>query len=205
MVKGRRFVSQRLMRTAGVIPIDPLADRAPGFLKTAEIVLPNAFLLQAPKKAFYDAVLFRCVRRDKLLCQFIVPAGLSETSALEHKTVIAADDRHGSVRTQRAETFDAGIFQRPLRFSGSSTEGKFETDQFAVTAVDDSNEVPPSVGTARDMRHVSRPTPIGHGSLAATCLDTWPGAAFAIPDLPAIGSNDAVDGALRHNDPISEA
>ncbi len=47
------------MRAAGVIPIDPLADRAPGFLKTAEIVLPNAFPLQAPKEAFYDAVLFR--------------------------------------------------------------------------------------------------------------------------------------------------
>ncbi len=61
-----------MMGTAGIRPIDPLADRAPGFLKTGEIVLPNAFFLQAPKEAFYDAVLFRRVRRDKLLCQSII-------------------------------------------------------------------------------------------------------------------------------------
>ncbi len=59
--------------------------------------------------------------------------------------------------------------------------------------------------TPRDMRHVCRPTPVGHGCLATTCLETWPGTAFAIPVLPTIGSNDAVDGALRHDDPISEA
>ncbi len=42
------------MGTTGMIPVDPLSDRAPGFLKTGEIMLPNAFFLQAPKEAFYD-------------------------------------------------------------------------------------------------------------------------------------------------------
>ncbi len=67
MVKGRRFISQRLMRTTGIIPIDPLADRAPGFLKTAEIVLPNTFFLQTPKEAFYENNLFKEYKMQQVL------------------------------------------------------------------------------------------------------------------------------------------
>ncbi len=63
MLQARwRLISQRLMRTTGIIPVDPLGDSSPCFLKTGEIVLPNAFFLQTPKEALIDAVLFRRIR-----------------------------------------------------------------------------------------------------------------------------------------------
>ena len=115
------------MRTAGIIPLDPFGDRTPCFLKAGEIVLPNAFFLQAPEEAFNDAVLFRRVWRDELLRKLIVTACFTETSALEHKTVITADKRHDFVRTQRAKTLDAGIFKRPFCFPGPSPKGNAYT------------------------------------------------------------------------------
>ena len=42
-----------------MILVDPLGDRAPCFLKTAEIVLPNAFFLQAPKSGMITRDAFR--------------------------------------------------------------------------------------------------------------------------------------------------
>ena len=86
------------MGMAGIIPADPLGARAPCFLKTGEIVLPDAFFLQTPKEAFNNTVLFRRVRRDKRLCRFIVTACFTEKSALEHKAVITTDNRHSFVQ-----------------------------------------------------------------------------------------------------------
>lgn len=193
------------MRTAGIIPVDPLGDRAPCFLKTGEIVLPDTFFLQAPKEAFNDTVLFRRVRRDKLLCKFIITACFTEASALEHQAVITADNRHSFVRAQRAETFDAGIFKCPFGFSGPSSKGKLEADQFTIAAVDDSNEVSPAISAAGDMRYVSRPTHIDLAGLASTRLNPWLGAGFAVSYLPTVGGYEPMDGTLSHDNSLTEA
>ena len=90
------------MRTAGIIPVDPLGDCSSCFLKTGEIVLPNAFFLQAPKEAFNDSVLFWRVRRNELLRKFIVTACFTETLALENKAVITLFGRNVPKRLMQA-------------------------------------------------------------------------------------------------------
>ena len=174
------------MRTTCVVPIDPLGNCAPCFLKTGKIVLPNAFFLQAPKETFYDAILLRRVRRDKLLRKFVVPACFPKASALEHKTVITTDDRHSFVRMQRAKTFDAGIFKRPFCLPGPSSKSKFKADQLTIAAVYDSDEVSPTVNSAGDMRDVCCPSRISHYCLTAASLYPWLGVDLSVPDLPAV-------------------
>ena len=192
------------MWSTSVVPSDPLTDRVPCFLKTGEIVLPNALFLQAPKEALNDTVLFRCIRCDKFLFKMIVPACFTEMPALENQAVIAANNGHGLVWMQCTKTFDAGVFKGSLCFSGTSSQGELEANNFPVAAVDDSNEVPPSISATGDVSDVSSPTPVGHCGPAAARLNPWPGAEFAVFNLPAIGSYDAVDCTLCHDYSITE-
>lgn len=63
------------MRPSGVIPFDPLSDRALCLGEAAEQVLPHALLLKAAKEPLDDPILLGCVRCDELLAQSVVRTG----------------------------------------------------------------------------------------------------------------------------------
>ena len=62
-------------------------------------------------------------------------------SALEDETVVAAQDRSRSCRSQRAEAPDARLLQRLLRLFGPSSQRELVPDHFPVVTVDHRRQV----------------------------------------------------------------
>src|SRR5215472_3086434 len=52
------------MRPLGIVPVNPLSNGSTGFGEAGEIMLPDAFLLEAAKETFDDAVLLGRVGGD---------------------------------------------------------------------------------------------------------------------------------------------
>jgi len=61
-------------------------------------VLPDSLLLQAPEEVLDHFILLRRVRRDEPLPQSIVPAGASESAALEDEPIVTPENRRQPVR-----------------------------------------------------------------------------------------------------------
>src|SRR5688572_231091 len=99
------------MRALFVVPPHPIPNDPPRLLKRLERVLPDTLFFQTPKKPFDHSVLLRRIRRDELLPQAIVVAGLSEPSTLEDQAVVAS--QHGGPdRTERPEPLETRGFHR---------------------------------------------------------------------------------------------
>ena len=97
------------MRSPFVIPVYPALDSFPRLRKVYELMLPYAFFLEASEEAFDDSVLFRGVRRDKLLAEAIETAGLAETFALKYEPVVAPYDRSFcGLQSQRSKSSQTG-------------------------------------------------------------------------------------------------
>jgi|SRR6516225_4908342 len=63
----RAAIAESLMGPFGIIPVNPLSNGSTGFDEAGEIMLPDAFLLEATKETFDDAVLLGRVGGDELL------------------------------------------------------------------------------------------------------------------------------------------
>jgi hypothetical protein len=78
-------------------------------------LLPHTFFFERPKKSFNDAVLLGRIRRDELLLQSIISAGLPKSPTLKDQTIVAAQHR-GACGSERAEPRETGRLDGPLRF-----------------------------------------------------------------------------------------
>ena len=125
------------MRSALVVPLDPLVDDPPGLQIRFEVVLPDALLLQAPEEALDESVLLWSVRSDVLLAEPIVPARRSIRPALKHEAVVAPDDWLGPLGSDCPETLDTGRLQGSLGLLGSGPQSKLVPDNLPVVAIDD--------------------------------------------------------------------
>ena len=68
--------------------IYPVGNLGIRFIERNEIMLPNAFLLEAPKKSLNHAVLFRRVWRNILLMNPIFRHCFIKSLGLEHKAIV---------------------------------------------------------------------------------------------------------------------
>jgi hypothetical protein len=64
-------------------------DDAPRALECLEGMLPDTRLLETPKEALDDPVLFRDVGRDGLLLEAVVSTRLPEPSTVEDQAIVA--------------------------------------------------------------------------------------------------------------------
>ena len=102
-----------------VVPAHPSCDRLPSILISFEVVLPYTFLFETPKKAFNETILFRRIRRDQFLLESIVSTRLGKPPTLKDQTIIAAEYRGRSPRTQGTKANETGRFNRSFGFLGS--------------------------------------------------------------------------------------
>lgn len=116
----RAHVVECLVRSPVVVPVDPAPDGVLGMGEAAEVVLPDALLLEASEEAFDEPVLLRRVGRHELLLEAVVAAGGSESLALEDEAVVASDDGRGSFWSKRSKTSDASCFKRTFCFPGAA-------------------------------------------------------------------------------------
>ena len=102
------------MRAIVVVPLHPVPDDSPRFLKRLERVLPDALFFETAKEPFDDPVLLRRVRGHECVVQPIVPTRLPKLTALEDQAVVTAENRR-SRRPQRSEPGETGGFHGALR------------------------------------------------------------------------------------------
>ena len=105
----RTVIAQGLMRTFGVVPMDPCGNALLGFYERVELVLPHTLLLQRAKPALDQPILFRCIRRNKLLRQPIKPAGIVKPPTLKDQAIVTANDGHLAVRSERSKAGQAAM------------------------------------------------------------------------------------------------
>lgn len=89
-VADRAFITQSLVRSLLVVPLDPLPHLLARLFVTRKVVLPHALFFQTPEESLDQPVLLRRVGRDVLLLQPIESARLSESPTLKHQPIIAA-------------------------------------------------------------------------------------------------------------------
>src|SRR5580698_5472513 len=102
------------MRASGVIPFDPLSDGGASFGEAAEVVQPDALLLETTKEALDEAVLLWRVWRNELLTQPVIAAGGAKAPTLEDESIVTAYYRCRTFRAQSAEARETGLLERPL-------------------------------------------------------------------------------------------
>jgi len=81
------------VRTPGVVPFDPPGNGSARFGETAEVMQPDALLLETPKEALDEAILLWRVRYNELLTQTVIAARGAKAPALEDESVVAANYR----------------------------------------------------------------------------------------------------------------
>lgn len=81
------------MRPSVVVPLDPVANCPTRLLNCLERVLPDTLFFQTPKGPFDHPGLLRCIRRNELLLQTVVPTGLPKPAALANQSIVTAEDR----------------------------------------------------------------------------------------------------------------
>src|SRR5215831_2277468 len=199
---ARAPIAQRLVRARLVVPADPLPQFPPGVVKTDEVMLPDAFLLEAAEEALDDSVLLRRVWGNELLGQSVVVTGRPEPPALIDQPVIGPDDWRGPRRAQRPESFQTRGLERSLRLLGPPSQGKLVTDELAVVTIDHRGELGPAVLPAVHVGHVGGPAFVAPRGLAAPPVDPGPRGGRPLMHEPAFESADAVDGLGRQADAI---
>ena len=95
-----------------LLPLSPVPDDAPGFLKRLERQLPDTRLFKTAQEPSSHAVL-PWQERDGLPLQVIVSARLPEPSTLEDQAIVAPYDRC-SDGPERAELLEVCRFDRAL-------------------------------------------------------------------------------------------
>lgn len=123
------------MRALLVVPLHPRPNDAPRLLECPKYVLLDALLLQTAEEPLDDPILFRCIRRDELLLQPIVPTGVPKPPTLKDQAVIAAQypRPHGS---QRPEPGQASGFHRALGLLRATPERELVPNDFPIMTVD---------------------------------------------------------------------
>ena len=134
-VLNRAPISQCPMRAIVVVPLHPVPDDSPRFLKRLERVLPDALFFETAKEPFDDPVLLRRVRGHECVVQPIVPTRLPKLTALEDQAVVTAENRR-SRRPQRSEPGETGGFHGALRRLRPTPQGELVAPHFAVVTVD---------------------------------------------------------------------
>ena len=112
------------------------------------------------KEALDDAVLLWRVRCDELLMQSVVPAGCTESAALEDKPIITSDDWGAPFGSKCAESSDVCLFDGTLSFLGSTAQRKLPADELTVMTVNHRHQVCPSVCAGGHMCHIHGPSAI---------------------------------------------
>ena len=120
----RAAIAECLVRTAGVVPLNPLSNGAPSFGEAAKVMQPDTLLFKTTKEALDETILLRRIRRNELLAQPVIAASGAKAPALKDESVIATNYRRWTLRAQRAEACEAGLFERQLGFSGATTQGE---------------------------------------------------------------------------------
>jgi hypothetical protein len=69
------------------VPLDPLTDGRLGLREAIKAMLPDTLLLQTAEESLDNPVLLRCVRRDELLRQPIVPTGSPEWASPDYAEI----------------------------------------------------------------------------------------------------------------------
>jgi hypothetical protein len=193
------------MRPLLVVVVDPVADGLPGLGEAAEVVLPDALLFETAEESLDDPVLLWGIGGDELLGKSVVAQSFPESSALEHKAVVTAYDRHLTVRSQSAEAGKTGFLQSPFCFLGSSPKRELVSDDLPVMAVDDGGQVTPAVIPAADVGEIDGPALVGARGDAPSALDPWAWGMPALMAEPALGLKDAIYGLLVHEQAVGEA
>ena len=72
---------------------DPLGNGDPSFGEAAEVMQPDALLLETPKEALDEAILLWRLRCNELLTQTVIATRGAKAPALEDESVVAANYR----------------------------------------------------------------------------------------------------------------
>ncbi len=182
------------MRSPGVIPINPAGDFFFCSWEVWKVFLPDAFFFQRAKEPFDEAVLFRCVGGDVLLREVVVSAGGAESFALKHKAVVASQGRRWGRGRERFEALQVGIFEGDFRLASTPAEGKLKADDFAVVAINDDGQVPPTVSPAGNMRQIRCPAEVALRRLAYKRFRPGARRPRAFVAKPALDFEDSIDG-----------
>src|ERR1700722_3457970 len=86
----RAAITECLVRTPGVVPFDPLGNGSAGVGEAAEVMQPDALLLETPKEALDEAVLLWRVGCNELLTQPVIAASGAKAPALEDESIVTA-------------------------------------------------------------------------------------------------------------------
>jgi hypothetical protein len=121
------------------------------FAEAGEVMLPDALFFETAKKAFDEAVLLGCIRRNEFLAQTIIAAGGAKTPALKNQSIVAAHHRRLTLRTQGAEARQPGFLECAFGFLGAAAQGEFKTGHLAIVAINYCRQMPPTFGSARHM------------------------------------------------------
>lgn len=87
-ILGRAPIPEGAKGPFFVVPVNPVPNDPPCLLIGLECVLPDTLVFQAPKEPLNHPILLWRIRRDELLLQPIVSAGLAKAATLENQPVI---------------------------------------------------------------------------------------------------------------------
>src|SRR6266581_4999483 len=194
---ARAPIAQRLVRALLVVPADPRTQLAPGVFEADEVVLPDAFLLQAAEEALDDSILLGRIRCDELLHKPVVSTRRAKASTLIDQAVVGADDRRSAARAQGAEPFQTGLLERPLGLLRPPAPGELVADELPVVAIDHRGERGPAVAATVHVGQVRRPPLVAAGGLADPALHPRPRRRLALVDEPPFERTDAIHGFRR--------
>jgi hypothetical protein len=76
-------IAQRLVGAFHVIPYNPLPNGGARVGKTPKLVLPHTLLLEGAKPPLDESILFRRIRRNKLLRQPVKPTRVPKAPTLK--------------------------------------------------------------------------------------------------------------------------
>ena len=146
-----------MVRSLGVVPLDPLSNGSAGFGEVAEVVLPNTLLLETAKEALHEPVLLRRLGSHELLAQTVVVAGGAKAPALEDQAIVAAYQRRRTVGTQRTEPRQASLLERTFGFLRATAQSELKTSDLAVVTIYDRGQMSPAVSSAWNVRDIDGP------------------------------------------------
>lgn len=145
------------------------------------------------------------------MLQTVESACLAEPPTLKDQTIVAANHRRLTLRSERTEPAEACGFERLLCFLGPASERKLKADNLAVMAVEDSDKMTPTVLSTVDVgeatswdRLIHRPALVAPCGSASTLPDARSRCNLPLRALPPPRLHDALDLLPVHLQALSE-
>jgi len=149
------------MRATGVIKLDPVSEDTARMLEGFKAMPMHALLFDRANDALDQAVLFWCIRLDKLLLQAVATHERGVVPAAEDEAIVRPEQKRRGDTPERAESGDEGLFQRIPCGGRFPASREMPAQQFARVAIDHQRERRPAIPPCPDATEIGRPPRIG--------------------------------------------